>query len=144
MIFNFFRKKPPLPEVLYFKNAQGAFEYSCQYSHAEVTVSQPRVAIIEDSSGSRDEKGFQNAILRVAGYNDYFKVIASTAAPFVPPLSAGELVLWVPMDVGPMVLGVSDKRMAWLGLIVGVLAPEMIVKTNSYRMKIDYRDYVRT
>src|ERR1041384_7800596 len=100
-MFNFFRKKPPMPtapDVLYFKNTQGAFEYSCKFSFAEVTAGQPRVAIVDNAPAGHDAKGFQSVILRVAGHDDYFEVIASTAAPFVPPLQSGDLVLWLPME----------------------------------------------
>ena len=123
MIFNFFRRKTPLPEVLYF-NTLGAFRYSCKWFPAEITEGHPRVALVERNSVV-DERGFQNALLRVAGDNDYFNVISMTAAPFVPPLEKEDLVLWLPMEMNEVLaLGLTDKRKAWLGLIVGVLAPE--------------------
>jgi hypothetical protein len=143
MIFNLFgKKKESLPEILYFNDTEGAFAYSCKYSHADITAGNPRVALIEQDF-ERNEKGFQDALLRVAGNNDYFNVYSQTGAPFVPPLIIGDLVLWLPMEPLPGAeLGVSDKRTTWIGPIVGVLAPELIVKTQNYRMKIDYRDYL--
>lgn len=131
-----------VPEILYFKDAEGAFEYSCKYSFAEVREGEPRVALVENADGLQDDQGMQSAMLRVAGHNDYFNIVASTAGSYVPTLNVGELVLWVPMQRSPLPSRITDKRLGWLGLIVGVLAPELIVKTQSYHMKIDYRDYV--
>jgi hypothetical protein len=136
-------RKPASPEVLYFKSTQAAFEYSCKFSFAQVQKEHPRIALVENSSGSPDANGYQNVMLRVAGSDDYFNVLASTAAPYVPPLHPGDLVLWLPMELGEWAFGVTDKRQAWLGLIVGVLAPELDVRTHNYRMTTDYIDYAR-
>ena len=131
----------PSAEILYFKTAEDAFEYACKYSPTEVREGEPRVAIIESADGVQDAQGSQSATLRVAGSDDFFSIAASTAGISVPKLIVGELVLWLPMMRSPLPARITDTRLGWLGLIVGVLAPELIVKTGSYRMKIDYRDY---
>lgn len=40
------------------------------------------------------------------------------------PIEPGDLVAWMPLELGPHLL-TTDTRSRWLGLIIAKLAPEM-------------------
>jgi hypothetical protein len=71
--------------------------------------------------------GSQIAKLRIASDDGGFIVIAGTAGSRGPRLQPGQFVLWRAGKYAPGVAKTSqDKRIGWVGLIVGTLKPEYL------------------
>jgi hypothetical protein len=141
-------KKPgqETPATIFFKSTVHAFTWSCKYSRAEITPEQPRVALIRGEHVRRFENGSQTADLYIAGDNDYFLSNALLQPPRAPLLKSRDLVLWVPLEHVSEVAELcresgADCRIAWQGIIVAKLKPELDTKTMNYCAEIDYSEY---
>jgi len=153
-LFDFLRRKRSsksneLPRYLPFKNAEAAFEFVCKLHHDEIKEETGHVGIVLDSRkllGTSEairvqEDGRQLAILKIANQDGGFIVPAQTAVNNAPPLRPGDLILWVAGKYVPEVAAkMTDKRSGWIGLIYGVLSPEMKTDTGAFRVSLDYRD----
>jgi hypothetical protein len=134
------------PPTLFFKSTVHAFTWSCKYSRAEIALDEPRIALIRGEHVLRFENGSQSADLYIAGDNDYFLSNALLHPPRAPPLKSRDLVLWVPREHLSEVAKLcqesgADARIAWQGIIVAKLKPELDTKTMNYHAEIDYSDY---
>jgi hypothetical protein len=153
-MFNFLKRKAPptsqpSPQYLVFKSAEAAFEYACKLHADEISEGSGHVGIVLDSRkllGVEEavkirENGIQLATLRIANSDGGFIVPAQTPMNNAPPLRPGDLVLWVAgkylVELGEKL---PDKRSAWVGLIYGVLSPEMRTDTGAFRVALDYYD----
>jgi hypothetical protein len=138
-----------LPPVMYFKSTVAAFAYACEFFSPEIKVGHARVALVTGEHIRRRDSGFQSADIWVSGDNDYFYTNAITKEPNVPQLVAKDLVYWLPTNKSKEIEQLADgnakidKRIAWYGEIVAVLAPELLAATAEFRIKIDYQDYMR-
>ena len=154
-MFTFFRRKPKrrgvtndsIPDLI-FKSSENAFDYACKYLSHTVKKGTGHVAIVLDSrerfstreAVKRRDDGIQIATLKVADHDGGFLVIAQTAIPDAPPLYPGDIVSWVAGKYMPeLATTFASTNSGWIGLIYGVLLPEIEVKTGRFRTKIDYR-----
>jgi hypothetical protein len=132
-----------------FKSSEAAFEFACKLHPDEVRDGSGHVGRVLDSRallGAQEavklqDDGRQLAVLKIANSDGGFIVPAKTAVKNAPPLRPGDLVLWVAGTYLPQIAEtLGDKREGWVGLIVGVLSPEMEVDTGAFRVSLDYRD----
>jgi len=129
-------KKSPMgiPYPLVFKSADAAIEYSSAWMICKLRAGVHLPAVVLDSrdvAGTREavhrrDDGIQLAWIRVAGDDGGFITMSETSGPCGPHLVPGDMVLWCAFAYKPELAGAfQDKRGAWVGLIVGTLAPEL-------------------
>ena len=94
-----------------------------------------------DVSVKVQNDGRQLAILKIANSDGGFVVPAMTAIPNAPAIKPGDLVLWIAGQFLPdLAAKLGDSRKGWVGLIYGVLAPEMRTDSGAFRVAINYND----
>ena len=142
-MFDFFKRKKSIKlptkdsgiPPLYFNDGTAAFEYACKYMECALDDSSLLPALILDSRklfGTQaavkiQDDGNQLAILRVASNDGGFLVASTTTNPKGPRLIPGQLVAWQAMKYVPdIAVTTNDKRLGWVGLIVGTLKTEHI------------------
>jgi len=129
--------KQPATRPLYFKDGAAAFEYACQFLHAELQESVVLPALVQDARDLlgaeepivRMKDGSQMLALRVCSKDGGFLVLAGTLSAVGPSLKPGDLVAW---QAGKPITRESpelqkDPRSGWVGIALAQLKPEYIV-----------------
>ncbi|BEV07571.1 hypothetical protein [Methylophilus sp. DW102] len=122
---------------LYFKDAEAAFQYACQFLSAELTskailpalVVDAREALGADSPVLPMPNGGQMLALRVCAKDGGFLVLAGTISATGPTLHPGHLVAWQagqPIERQAEELN-KDPRSNWVGAVLAKLKPEYTV-----------------
>lgn len=137
-MFGLFAKKTPkLPDVLYFKSNQAAFEYACKFCITTLENEQPVVGIVLEARHSKCCVNLSNdsdpsvptqtpdELLN----KGMIENICFAAAPIegVPSLAVGDLVFYVAL---PELAAMGKGTMA--GLIVAKIKPAIEVKTGRW------------
>lgn len=127
------RSKPSAAQPLYFKDAQAAFAYACEFLQSELSAGAVLPALVLDAAAAigggvavkRQPDGNQIAMLRVCSRDGGYVVIASSATPNGPSLQPGHLVAWqAGAPIAAMESQFPDPRSCWGGLVVAKLQPE--------------------
>lgn len=118
---------------LAFKSGTAALEYACKFMECPLRTGVSLPAVVLDSRTHFDMRtavkvqpdGNQVAALRVAAEGGGFIVLATTAGPRGPRLQPGQLVVWHAMTYdSDLAQTGTDRRLGWVGLIIGTLRPE--------------------
>ena len=134
-------------DILALKSNAIALHYACTHLSGDIHARALFPALVESLLDPRPEEGNsrssvsdgQYALIRVASADGGFPAVARTAVADVPPLAEGDLVLWMALEQsGETMASVEDSRRSWIGLICGVLAPEVMPHNGHLRLAIDY------
>ena len=133
-----------LPDVVTFKDGNAFFQYQCMYGETEILPKRGVVALVLDARqefGAQEAvkqkpDGSQLAVLRIAASDGGFKTMAETAGPGNgKSLKPGDAVIWVPVQRNEEFHRATlDARAAWMGFIVAVVAPELNLRTGSFKI----------
>jgi hypothetical protein len=138
-----------LPEYIPLKSNEAAFKFACKLHPDEISEGTGHVGLVLDSkiligadvSVKVQSDGRQLTILKIANSDGGFVVPAMTAIKNAPALKPGDLVMWVAGQFLPdLAEKLGDPRKGWVGLIFGVLAPEMRADNGAFRVAINYYD----
>ena len=125
-------KKTKTEPPLYFKDADAAFAFACEFLQCELSSDSVIPALVLDARTVGGEvavkvqpDGIQVAMLKVSSKDNGFMVMESTASSQGPSLKPGDLVAW---QAGSQVAALAalspDPRSTWVGLILAKLQPE--------------------
>ena len=135
-MFGWLKKSKPLPSSalpLYFKDAQAAFGYACEFLKSDLSPGAVLPALVLDAAAAigggvavkRQPDGTQVAMLRVCSKDGGYVVNASSATANGPSLQPGDLVAWqAGAPIEAMKSQFPDPRSSWGGLILAKLLPE--------------------
>lgn len=118
--------------TLVFKSNESFFNMFCEFGATEICKGARIPALVLDArelAGAKNaiktnKDGSQFAMIRVASPEGGWVTIADTASSNHTPLQPGDLVAWMPLELGPHSI-TADTRTTWLGLIIAKLHPEM-------------------
>lgn len=124
-MFNLFKRKKrsDFTAPLIFKDAQGAFEYSCKFMTTTLNKGVYLPALVLSSQSDGD--GIQIVTLRVSSDDGGFIALSQPFGAKGPKLTAGQLVAWQALKYSSdMAAKSDDKRSGWVGFIIATLKPE--------------------
>lgn len=104
----------------------------CKYGATGISKGVAIPALVLDARELADAKnaiktnkdGSQFAMVRVASPEGGWVTLADTPNNSHTPIEPGDLVAWMPLELGPNSI-TADTRTRWFGLIIAKLAPEM-------------------
>lgn len=119
---------------LYFKDAEAAFQYACQFLSVELSGKAILPALVVDARDALGAElpvlpmpnGGQMLALRVCAKDGGFLVLAGTISANGPKLQPGHLVAWQagnPIERQTEELK-KDPRSYWVGAVLAKLKPE--------------------
>lgn len=124
----------PAVSPLYFKDANGAFEFACKFLQTELVTKAILPALVMDATEEfgADQPvalmpdGTQMLALRVSSIDGGFLVLSGTLSANGPQLQPNDLVAWqasqqVPRESPELTI---DPRSKWVGLVLAKLKPE--------------------
>ncbi len=133
-----------LPDILPFKDGEAFFEYQCRYGEIEIQQKRGVVALVLDARSQfgateavkQKPDGTQLAVIRVAAPDGGFTTMAETPGPGSgTKLTPGDVVIWVPLERNEdFHRALVDARAAWMGFIVAVVAPEINLRSGSFKI----------
>ena len=119
--------------VLSFRDGKSAFDFACQYMTCSLAEGSILPGLVVDSRKEMgtaaavkvQPDGSQIAVVRIASDDGGFSVPAMTFGAKGPSLTPGQLVAWKAVKYMPqMGQDADDKRLGWVGLIMGTLKNE--------------------